>query len=144
MLILLGLFSSFFSWVSAEPLWLSLGHSRTGTAIVAHCSGEGWTHRCKGDLETVRVNLLGIGHTTTPGDRVDVRLVNERSQHAYASSELLLHWLPGLVLVLLCGLGIALVTAFWRLPDKRQRWSAFGVSLGAPFLVMIGFLAATF
>lgn len=144
MVILIGLLSAFFSWVSAEPLWIALGHHQTGTATVTKCVGDGITRRCKGNLQSVQVSLLGLGDKAAPGQTVKVQTVSERSQRAYAGGGFVLRWLPGLVLVLLCGLAIALVTGVTRLPSKRERWAAFGVSLAAPVLVTIGFLAAAF
>jgi hypothetical protein len=40
-LVTFALLAGFFSWVSAEPFWLALGHSRAGTATVSSCTGTG-------------------------------------------------------------------------------------------------------
>lgn len=149
--ILFGLLSAFFSWVSAEPLWLAVGHGQTGTATVTRCVGDGVTRRCLGDFATedysvVRITLLGLTDAdTTVGKTVTAQMVSERSQRAYAGGGgFMLRWLPGLTLVMLCGLAIVMVTGIWRLGDRRERWAAVGVSMAAPLLVTVGFLAAAF
>lgn len=148
--IMFGLLSAFFSWVSAEPLWLAVGHGTSGTATVTKCTGEGVTRRCIGEFTTphfsvARVSLLGLPETAaSPGKTVRAEMVSERSQRAYAGGGFMLRWLPGLILVLLFGLLIALVTGVRRLVDPRERWAALGVSVAAPLLVTIGFLAAAF
>lgn len=47
-LLVLTLLSSFFAWVSAEPLWLAVGHGERGTATVLSCTGGGIGLRCRG------------------------------------------------------------------------------------------------
>jgi hypothetical protein len=49
-LVLLSLLSSFFAWVSAEPLWLALGRGDRGTATVINCTGSGIGQRCRGEF----------------------------------------------------------------------------------------------
>ena len=49
---------------------------------------------------------------------------------------------PSLLGVLLCGLAIAWLTGAFRLPDRRARWRAFGLSLAGPVLLTVGMLAA--
>ncbi|HCT75009.1 MAG TPA: hypothetical protein DGG94_08870 [Micromonosporaceae bacterium] len=140
--ILFALLSAFFSWVSAEPLWLAIGHGQTGTATVTRCVGSGLTQRCIGELGGTRVTLLGVTDATT-GTKIEVQRVNEQSHRAYAGG-LFLRWLVGLIMVMACGLGIALVTGVRQMVDRRERFAAFGTSIAAPLLVTIGFLAATF
>ncbi len=146
--ILFGLLSAFFSWVSAEPLWLAVGHGTHGTATVTRCTGDGMTRRCVGDFATpdftvTRVSLLGLANAT-PGMPVEAQMVNERSHRAYAGGGFALRWLPGLALVALCGLAIAWATGSRRLADRRERWAAFGLGMAGPFLVTVGFLAAAY
>jgi hypothetical protein len=45
-LITLGFVAAFFSWVSAEPFWLAVGHGDPGVATVERCSGSGVVQRC--------------------------------------------------------------------------------------------------
>ncbi|HEX6686519.1 MAG TPA: hypothetical protein VF062_27355 [Candidatus Limnocylindrales bacterium] len=150
LIILLGFISAFFSWVSAEPLWLAVGHGSHGTATVTRCIGDGMTRRCVGDFTgpdfaVTRISLLGVTEASTaPGQQIAAEMVNARSHRAYAGGSFVLRWLPGLALVLLCGLGIALAAGVRRFADRRERRAALAVSLAAPVLVTIGFLAAAF
>lgn len=149
-IIVFALLSAFFSWVSAEPLWLALGHGETGTATVTRCVGDGVTRRCQGDFTTddfsvVRITLLGLTEADTKtGRTVTAQMVSERSHRAYAGGGFVLRWLPGLVLVVLCGLAIVMITGVRRLGDRRERWTAVAASVAAPLLVTVGFLAAAF
>lgn len=142
--ILLALLSTFFSWVVAEPIWLAVGHSQTGTATVAKCVGSGLGQRCTGELDGARVVLLGVADTATAtGTKIKVQRVGEHSDRAYAGG-LFLRWFLGLAMVLACGAGIALVTGVLRMRCRRDRLCALGSSLAAPLLVTVGFLAASF
>lgn len=132
--ILFALLSAFFSWVSAEPLWLAAGHGDTATATVTKCTGDGLTRRCLGEIDGARVVLHGV--SAGAGTRVSVQRVGPHSHDAYAGA-LFLRWFLGLVMVLLCGLGIGAVTR------SRDR-ASWGTCLAAPLLVTVGFLAATF
>lgn len=149
--IVLALISAFFSWVSVEPLWLAVGHGTPGTATVTRCAGDGMTRRCVGEFHTgsfavTRISVLGLtDEMAVPGTTVAAEMVNERSHRAYAGGSFALRWLPGLILVLLCGLGIFLISGVRRFTtDRRERWAAFSISLACPFLITIGFLAAAF
>lgn len=143
-IILLALLSAFFSWVSAEPLWLALGHGTEGTATVTRCIGEGLAQRCSGELSGARVTLLGVTEELArSGAKITVQRVSEESHRAYAGG-LFLRWFLGMLLVVGCGAGIALVTGVRRMTDRRERLAALGTSFAAPFLVTIGFLAASF
>ena len=55
-----------------------------------------------------------------------------------------LRWLLGILLVLLCGLGIVFATGALRLEDRRARRTAAVCGMAAPLLVTIGFLAAAY
>ncbi len=132
--ILFALLSAFFSWVSAEPLWLAVGHGTPGIATVTKCVGTGLTRRCLGELDGVRVTLHGV--VADEGARVAIQRVGAHSHDAYAGG-IFLRWFLGIVMVLLCGAGIGWVTR------SRDR-ASWGTSIAAPLLVTIGFLAATF
>ncbi|MBB5870459.1 hypothetical protein F4553_003838 [Allocatelliglobosispora scoriae] len=150
--VVLSLLAAFFAWVTAEPLWLALGHGDVGTATVTQCVGTGVGQRCVGDFTAIdgtlveRVTLLGVG-TSGAGSSISARMVGVTSDQAYVGAALHglhLRWLVGFALTMLCGLGIALATGSIRIPDRRSRRFAVGISLGAPLLLMVGFLAATF
>lgn len=150
--VVLSLLAAFFAWVTAEPLWLAVGHGDAGTATVTQCVGSGVAQRCVGDFVAddgtlvESVTLLGVGNSAA-GSSITARMVGVTSDQAYVGSALNglhLRWLVGFGLTMLCGLGIAIATGAIRIPDRRSRRFAVGLSLGAPLLLMIGFLAATF
>lgn len=153
-LIVLALAAAFFSWVSAEPFWLAVGHGDPGTATVSRCVGEGVTQRCTGSFAAAdgrytvnRVVVLGVeGDATRPGATAPARMVAADSRQAYAGTGPLVHlrWVLGFALVLLCGYGIAGVTGARRLPNARARQHAVLVSLAGPTLLLAGFLAAAY
>jgi hypothetical protein len=154
MLIVLALTGTFFAWVTAEPIWLAVGRGDTGTATVAGCVGSGLTQRCRGSFTaadgrytTEIVRVLGVPETrTAPGSQVRAQMVNAGSSSAYLDDRTVntLRWLLGILLVLLCGLGIVFATGALRLEDRRARRTAAVCGLAAPLLVTVGFLAATY
>jgi hypothetical protein len=154
-LLALGLIAAFFSWVSAEPFWLAVGHGDQGAVTVARCSGSGVTQRCAGDFTAAdgsyRVeNLAVLGVEPALRDSGSVtraRMVSSDSRQAYAGETgLLVHlrWALGFVLVLLCGLGIASLTGARRLETARARRAAVLMSMAGPLVLLAGFLFMTF
>jgi hypothetical protein len=154
-LIALALIAAFFSWVSAEPFWLAVGHGEAGFARVDACTGTGVTQRCAGSFTAadgswtaVQVSLMGIDPASrNPGAVVPARMVDARSKSAYAGGTgilLQLRWTLGFGLVLLCGLGIAGLTGTRQLETVRARRTALLTSMAGPVLLLIGFLFATY
>ncbi|WP_244870693.1 hypothetical protein [Catellatospora sp. IY07-71] len=153
LLILFALLAAFFSWVSAEPLWLALGHGRAGTLTVTSCAGSGLLQRCVGEFATptrdftaVSVDVLGPPGQAE-GLSAPARMVGDNSHRAYVTNGtggLHLRWIVGLSLVLLCSVAIVFATGALRLPERRQRLAAVGLAFAGPLLITIGFLAATF
>jgi hypothetical protein len=154
-LIALGLIATFFSWVSAEPFWLAVGHGDTGIATVTRCTGTGVTQRCAGTFAAAddgyqvgQLTLLGVTAADRgPGTTLPARMVNPDSQQAYAGSTgVLLHlrWVLGFLLVLLCGLGIAGLTGSRQLETVRARRGALLMSVAGPVLLLVGFLIVTY
>jgi len=144
-LVLLGLLAAFLAWFSAEPLWLSLGHSATGTATVRACPVHGIARTCAdftadGFLAT-KVTLLGTGQLSA-GARVPARMVSATGTAAYVGTAAP-RWVPSLLGVLLCGFGIAWLTGGYRLPGRRARLVALVLSLAGPLLITAGMLAVT-
>ncbi|MDZ5441854.1 hypothetical protein U2F26_03800 [Micromonospora sp. 4G57] len=151
-LLALSLLATFFAWVSAGPLWLAVGHSTGGTVVIADCTGGGLTQRCRGIFladggrfvaHGVRVSGVPAERTGT-GTALPARMIRADGGTAYADtgSGRHLRWLLGLLLVLVCGAGIARWTGATRLRDPRRRHWAVGVSLTGPLLITLGFLAA--
>lgn len=147
-LVVLGLVAAFFGWFSAEPLWLTLGHGVSGTATVVDCTVHGIPARCadftpaSGAYPPTRVTLLGLGKVST-GQRVVARMVSARGWQAYAGDRagLYLRWIPGLAVVLLCGIGIAWGTGATRLPGRRRILVVLA-SVAGPVLLAVGLFAA--
>jgi hypothetical protein len=153
-LIVLALAAAFFSWVSAEPFWLAVGHGDPGTATVTRCIGSGVTQRCTGSFTAAdgaytvnRVALLGVDASTTrEGGTAPARMVAADSRQAYVGAGALVHlrWVLGFLLVLLCGYGIAGTTGARQLETARARRHAVLISLAGPALLLVGFLVAAY
>lgn len=153
LLIFFALVATFFSWVSAEPLWLALGHGKAGTLTVTSCAGSGLLQRCVGEFATpardftaVSVDVFGPPGQAE-GLSAPARIVGAGSHRAYVTNGtggLHLRWIVGLSIVLLCSIAIVFATGALRLPERRERLAAVGLSFAGPLLITIGFLAATF
>lgn len=154
-LVVLALVGAFFAWVSAEPLWLALGHGEQGTATVTRCSGGGVARRCIGQftatdtrLSVPGVTLLGVDpDQRAAGAVVHALMVSPHSRQAFVGEDGVmphLRWMIGLLLVLLSGLGIAAMTGARRLETLRARRTAMLLSLAGPLALLAGFLALTY
>ncbi|GAA2404343.1 hypothetical protein Cme02nite_68370 [Catellatospora methionotrophica] len=153
LLILFGLVAAFFSWVSAEPLWLAVGHGKTGTLTVTSCTGSGLLQRCVGEFATPArdftaesVSVLGPPGQAE-GLSAPARMVGAGSHRAYVTNGtggLHLRWMIGLSIVMFCSICIVFATGALRLPERRERLAAIGLAFAGPLLITIGFLAATF
>jgi hypothetical protein len=154
-LLALGFVAAFFSWVSAEPFWLAVGHGTPGTVTVAQCSGEGVTQRCggtfvpRGGAYAVQdIALLGVQENQrAAGSVLPARMVSQTSRQAYAGETGLLvqlRWVLGFLLVVLCGFAIAGLTGAGRLETARARRSALMISLAGPLVLLAGFLVISF
>jgi hypothetical protein len=154
-LIALSLIAAFFSWVSAEPFWLAVGHGTPGAATVGRCTGTGVTQRCAGSFAAAdgrwsagTVTLLGVpAGDSRPGAVAPARMVNPTSNQAYVGTTgILVHlrWALGFMLVLLCGLGVAGLTGTRRLESVRARRGALLMSIAGPLLLLAGFLLAAY
>ncbi|MET8147045.1 hypothetical protein ACIBSW_04500 [Actinoplanes sp. NPDC049668] len=154
-LLALGLVAAFFAWVSAEPLWLAAGHGDRGSATVLRCTGSGVTQRCIGQFTAAggayRVDdltLLGVEpERRATGSITPARMVSADSRQAYVGDTgMLVHlrWALGLVLLLVCGLGIAGLTGARRLDTAQARHGALLISIAGPLVLLAGFLAAAY
>jgi hypothetical protein len=150
-LLVFGFLAGFFAWVSAEPLWLDLGHGSRGSATVTRCTGRGMERRCVGTFVAARgafhreqVALLALPVAARrPGAIAVARMVSPKARAAYAGArgELHLRWVLGVALVVGCGGGIAWSTGASRLP--RRRAAGYATSLAGPLVLLIGMLVVT-
>jgi hypothetical protein len=154
-LVALSLIAAFFSWVSAEPFWLDVGHGDHGLATVTQCTGSGVTQRCMGSFAATdgsfgipMVPLLGVDPAhRAAGTVATARMVSPQSRQAYvgATGALVhLRWMLGFILVLLCGFGITALTGTRQLESLRARRTGLLLSLAGPALLLTGFLYATY
>ncbi|MFY1685317.1 MULTISPECIES: hypothetical protein [Micromonospora] len=151
-LLALSLVAAFFAWVSAGPLWLAVGHSTAGTAVVTDCSGGGLTQRCRGiftaDADRFRthgVRVSGVpAERTAAGSTLPARVTGPDADTAYADTGVGRHlrWLLGLLAVAGCAAGIVRWTGATLLADPRQRRWATGGGYAGPVLITLGFLVA--
>ncbi|MFC6015074.1 hypothetical protein ACFP2T_02535 [Plantactinospora solaniradicis] len=153
--ILFSLLASFFAWVSAEPLWLAVGHGDVGTATVASCTGRGLGQHCRGEFTAADglfkardIRLVGVeGGGRKVGAEVAARMISADSQKAYVGAgtgPLHLRWSLGLGVILLCSTGVGWATGALRLSERRYRRPAALISLAGPLLLTVGFLAAAY
>lgn len=153
--ILFSLLASFFAWVSAEPLWLAVGHGDVGTATVASCTGRGLGQHCRGEFTAADglfkardIRLIGVeGRHRTASAQVAARMTGADSQKAYVGAgtgPLHLRWSLGLGVILLCSTGVGWAAGALRLSERRYRRPAALISLAGPLLLTVGFLAAAY
>jgi hypothetical protein len=151
--IALALVAAFFAWVSAEPVWLAVGHGDAGTAIVIknrHGAPDG---RClsnfsaaDGRFRAHAVPVTGVRRSVCAvGTRISARMVSPAGREAYAggTSGLTARWMLGLLLVLACALLIVRVSGAARF-NGRERLAAVTMTFCAPLAIAIGILAAAF
>lgn len=150
MILLTGL-AAFFSWVSAEPFWLSVGHDISGTVTVSECVAEGFAPRCEGDFvsdsggQTLPgVRITGDTEAERQGTTVAAQAVSGSARSVYIgdTTGLVLRWGIGLFLVLCCGLAIAAVSGAWQWRGKARAGAVLACVAG-PLLLWFGALALT-
>lgn len=144
-LVLLALVSAFFAWVTAEPLWLAVGHSQPGAVTVTRCAGD----RCLGTFtgtgkDFVRDGVPVMGDAPVVGQTSPARMTSGRGIRAYVDVDPNSRALVGTALILLCGLGIVRATGVRRLPTRPTRRTATLLSLGGPLLLLAAMLAVTY
>ncbi|MBA3488993.1 MAG: hypothetical protein H0T78_05500 [Longispora sp.] len=144
-----SLLAVFFSWVSADPFWLAVGHGDTGTLTITQCT-TGMTDTCEGKfsgsgIDTTDVTATGItGSGKKAGDQLTAQMVSGSSRTAYAgdSAGLHLRWLTGFALVVLCGFGVVWGTGAMRL-ERKNRLESVALSFGIPVMLLFGVLIFT-
>ncbi|GAA4909848.1 hypothetical protein LX16_2814 [Stackebrandtia albiflava] len=149
--ILLAGVAAFFSWVSAAPFWMSVGHHVEGRVTVQRCEAEGFAPRCEGRFapegggdSVPAMRITGDSRAERPGETVAALAVSRESHAVYIGDDtgLVLRWALGLAMVVGCGFGVAGVTGAWRFTGRR-RLGALGVSVTGPLLIWLGALAMT-
>ncbi len=135
-LLVLAVLAAFFGWVSAEPLWLTVGHGHTGTVTVqaAGVDCRGAFVADGGAFTVSSVDVAGLAPADCrPGAAHVARMVSADANYAYAVSShgLIMRWAVGLILVLLCGLLIAWITGAFRFTGWRRPAAAL-LSVGVP------------
>jgi hypothetical protein len=148
-LILLALLSAFFGWVTAEPLWLAMDHARAGTVTVTRCTDSGPTDRCTGtftsaDGRFTRNTVPVMGVVPDVGATAPARMTSARGAHIYVDVDAGGRAAAGVLLILVCGLGIVRATGVRHLPTKRTRRVATLLSLIGPLALLAGMLAITY
>ncbi|THV42356.1 hypothetical protein [Glycomyces buryatensis] len=131
----------FLAWVSAPALWMSLGHSETGTVTVTSCR-EGFAPSCDGLFEaasagwTKELRLTGSVTATDVGDVLIAETTGPDASSAYVGGlgGLIWRWAPGLVLFMVFGFVLVAASGANRLFDGRGQaiglcWAATGAVL---------------
>jgi hypothetical protein len=142
-MLLCALLAAFVAWVSAEPVWLAVGHAEAGTVTVTKCTDGRCTGTFTGDGFT-RTGVPVMGAAPAPGATAPARMTSVRGTRAYVDVDATARAATGLALLILCGLAIARVTGARRLPTPRTRVAATAASLAAPLILLAGMLATTF
>lgn len=148
-LVVLALLSAFFAWVTAEPLWLALGHSTGGTLTVTKCVDQGVNRRCAGtftsaDGRFTRAAVPVMGEAPQAGTAAPARMTSDRGGRAYVDVDAGSRALLGVALVVLCALAIMRATGVRRFPARRLRIVATVISFAGPLALLAGMLAATY
>lgn len=149
-IVLLSLVSAFFAWVCAEPIWLTIGHSTSGTATVRSCDGTGVQRRCvasfvdtTGRGTVASVPLIGAApRAAKAGEELRARMVSTAGRAAYAddASGVRAVVLAGLAMLALSGAFLAWAGGATRLPTRGGRIGAVALSVGAPLALLFAML----
>jgi hypothetical protein len=152
-LVMLALLSAFFAWVTAEPLWLALGHSTAGTVTVTKCVDHGLNRRCVGTFTSAdgrftrtAVPIMGNTPAAGTGERAGTpaRMTSPRGNRAYVDVDAGSRAATGVALILLCALAIMRATGVRRLPSRRARMLASLLALAGPLSLLAAMLALAY
>jgi hypothetical protein len=148
-LVLLALLAGFFAWVTAEPLWLALNHSTSGTVTVTKCVDRDLSRRCAGlftsaDGRFTRASVPVMGDGPVVGTAEPAKMTSARGQRAYVDVDAGSRAATGVALLLLCGLAIVRATGVRRLPGRRARLATTLVSVAGPLTLLGAMLALTY
>jgi hypothetical protein len=147
-LVLCAFAAAFLAWVTAEPLWLAVGHSTPGTVTVTACDGDGIGRRCvgvftgaDGGFTRTRVPVMGDRPARTTG--APARMTSAGGTRAYVDVDAGGRAATGVALILLCGLVITRATGVRRLPAGRARAVATTLAFAGPLALLTAMLALT-
>ncbi|CAM3575878.1 hypothetical protein [Stackebrandtia soli] len=147
----LALVSTFIAWVSAEPLWMSVGHRTEGTVTVRDCEAGGFAPRCEGAFvpagehaQSATVRISGDTDAERAGAELAAMAVGDTPRTVYigTTAGLFLRWGLGLVLLAACGAGLVSAIGAWRMTGRAKRLALL-VGFGSPFVMFLGALALT-
>ena len=140
-LLVLAIVAAFASWVTAAPLWLTLGAGVEGTVTVKTCDAAG----CRGvfvpegeDHSIAGVRVTGDDRAKQAGASHTARITSADAGTAYVGGPGGLWWRVGAGLAVLigCGFAVAAITGAWRW-HGRARALAVSTSLAAPLALFL-------
>ncbi|MCH7230687.1 hypothetical protein L0U85_07460 [Glycomyces sp. L485] len=126
----------FFAWVGAPALWMTMGHSQSGTVTVTSCAG-GFAPGCTGLFETgswsKELRLTGAVTEADVGAELAARATGPDTSSAYVGggAGLVLRWAPAAVLYMCSGFALVAASGAARLYEGRGAaiglcWAATG------------------
>jgi hypothetical protein len=142
-LVLLALLAAFLAWVTAEPLWLAVGHAEAGTVTVTRCVDD----RCVGTFTGpafTRDAVPVMGDAPERGQEAPARMTSERGIRAYVGIDPVSRGALGVALILLCGLAIIRGTGVRHLGTAPARRTTALLSLAGPLALLAAMLAVTY
>ncbi|MCD0445531.1 hypothetical protein LO763_18120 [Glycomyces sp. A-F 0318] len=134
----------FFAWAAAPALWISVGHSQSGTATVTSCQ-TGFAPSCTGVFSTgdwsKELALTGEVTADDLGAALPARATGPDAHNAYVGGTggLVLRWAPALVLFMAAAFALVAVSGATRLYEGRS--AAIGLSWAAAGAVLAVALA---
>lgn len=131
----------FFAWSAAPALWISVGHSQSGTVTVTSCQ-TGFAPSCTGTFAagdwSKELALTGEVTLDDLGTELPARTTGPDAHSAYVGGTggLLLRWAPALVLFMAVAFTLVAVSGATRLYEGRSAaiglcWISAGVVLAA-------------
>ena len=134
----------FFAWVSAPALWMTMGHSQSGTVTVTACS-SGFAPGCSGLFESAgwskELRLTGSVTEADLGAELPARATGPDTSSAYVGGNggLMLRWAPAVFLYMCCGFALVGASGATRLYDGRG--AAIGLCWAATGAVWVAAMA---
>ncbi len=134
----------FLAWISAPALWMTMGHTQSGTVTVTGCSGgfaPGCTGVFEGDGWSAQLRLTGEVTAADIGGELPAHVTGPRASSAYIGGfdGLVLRWAPAVVLYMSCGFALVAASGATRLYEGRG--AAIGLCWAASAGVWIAAMA---